>query len=262
MRVRGLVPAAVLALFLAALLASPALAAVSITRAELSGSKLRVEGQGATPNTRVTVNGDQASATSDGSGTFRIEHSNFAAPADCKIVVSDGTTSATATLSGCTPSSSPTPSGPAAPTPLGPSNGASVLVPFKISWSAVTDPTGIAGYNWQVSTTSSFSSLTQRDSTLGTVTEDTVGGLANGTYFWRVQAVNGDLVGNVELRRHRSGGGISRRTDALIGPRNLVPSVRVLRFQLDGGRGSVAVHLGMEPGLELPSRFDVKNRQH
>jgi hypothetical protein len=194
MRVRGLVPAAVLALFLAALLASPALAAVSITRAELSGSKLRVEGQGATPNTRVTVNGDQASATSDGSGTFRIEHSNFAAPADCKIVVSDGTTSATATLSGCTPSSSPTPSGPAAPTPLGPSNGASVLVPFKISWSAVTDPTGIAGYNWQVSTTSSFSSLTQRDSTLGTVTEDTVGGLANGTYFWRVQAVNGDLV--------------------------------------------------------------------
>jgi hypothetical protein len=106
MRVRGLVQAAVLALFLAALLASPALAAVSITRAELSGSKLRVEGQGATPHTGVTVNGDQASGTSDGSGNFRIEDSSFAAPADCKIVVSDGTTSATATLSGCTVSSS------------------------------------------------------------------------------------------------------------------------------------------------------------
>ena len=104
-RVRPLVPATVLALFLVALLAPSALAAVSITKAELSGSELRVEGQGATPNTTVIVNGGEASGTSDGSGKFRVEDSSFPQPADCQAVVSDGTTSATATLSGCTVSS-------------------------------------------------------------------------------------------------------------------------------------------------------------
>jgi hypothetical protein len=79
---------------------------------------------------------------------------------------------------------------PPAPTPLGPANGASVQVPFTISWSAVTDPAGIVAYNWQVSTTSAFSPVILQDSTSGQ-TQDTVSGLADGTYFWRVQAVNG-----------------------------------------------------------------------
>jgi hypothetical protein len=48
---------------------------------------------------------------------------------------------------------------PAAPTPLAPAAGASVTVPFTISWSAVTDPSGIVAYNWQVSASSSFSSV-------------------------------------------------------------------------------------------------------
>jgi hypothetical protein len=91
----------------AAVFAAAALAAVSITRAELSDSKLRVEGRGATPNTTVTVNGGQASGTSDVSGNFRIERTGFAAPADCRVVVSDGTSSASATLSGCTTSTPP-----------------------------------------------------------------------------------------------------------------------------------------------------------
>src|SRR3954451_2714309 len=82
---------------------------------------------------------------------------------------------------------------PPAPTPIGPANGASVLVPFTISWSAVTDPSGIVAYNWQVSPSSTFNPVIKLDSTSG-ATQDTVSGLANGTYFWRVQAVSGDFV--------------------------------------------------------------------
>ena len=79
---------------------------------------------------------------------------------------------------------------PAAPTPLAPAGGASVQEPFAISWSSVSDPSGIVAYNWQVSTSSGFSPVILQDSTSGQ-TSDTVSGLANGTYFWRVQAVNG-----------------------------------------------------------------------
>lgn len=80
---------------------------------------------------------------------------------------------------------------PAAPTPLAPANGASVVVPFTIAWSAVTDPSGILGYNWEVSTTSTFSSVILRDSTNADITSDVVSGLQNGTYFWRVRAASG-----------------------------------------------------------------------
>jgi len=79
---------------------------------------------------------------------------------------------------------------PAAPAALGPANGAQVVVPFTLSWSAVTDPSGIVAYNWQVSPSSTFSPVIQQNSTSGQ-TQDSVSGLANGTYFWRVQAVNG-----------------------------------------------------------------------
>src|SRR2546425_11854721 len=43
-----------------------------------------------------------------------------------------------------------------APAPLAPAFGANVLVPFTISWSAVSDPSGIVAYNWQVSSSSTF----------------------------------------------------------------------------------------------------------
>ena len=81
---------------------------------------------------------------------------------------------------------------PPAPTPLGPANGASVLVPSTISWSTVTDPTGagIIGYNWKLSTSSSLAPVTLMDSTSGTTTQDTVSGLVPGNYFWQVQAAN------------------------------------------------------------------------
>lgn len=80
------------------------------------------------------------------------------------------------------------------PNLIAPASGASTTSPFTISWSAVSDPSGIAGYNWQLSTSSSFSTISQQNSTNGNVTQDTVSGLANGTYFWRVQAVNGAFV--------------------------------------------------------------------
>jgi hypothetical protein len=78
---------------------------------------------------------------------------------------------------------------PPAPALVAPGNGASVLVPFTISWTPVSDPVGIVGYNWHISNSSGFSPMIKLDSTSGQ-TQSTVSGLANGTYFWRVQAVN------------------------------------------------------------------------
>ncbi|HEX8184776.1 MAG TPA: fibronectin type III domain-containing protein, partial [Blastocatellia bacterium] len=82
---------------------------------------------------------------------------------------------------------------PAAPSPISPADGASVTEPFTISWTAVSDPSGIVAYNWQVSSSSAFTSVLLQTSTSG-ATQDEVSGLANGTYFWRVQAVNGAFV--------------------------------------------------------------------
>lgn len=84
--------------------------------------------------------------------------------------------------------------GVAVPSPLAPASGASLSAPLTISWSAVTDPSGILGYNWQVSSSSTFSVIAAQNSTNPGVTQDTVSGIANGTYFWRVQAVSGAFV--------------------------------------------------------------------
>ena len=93
----------------ALVIASVAQAAVSISRAELNGTQLRIEGQ-ASPNHTITVDG-AAMGTSDGVGKFRIDRSRFTAPADCTVDVNDGSaTAASARLSGCTVSSSPPPS--------------------------------------------------------------------------------------------------------------------------------------------------------
>ena len=82
---------------------------------------------------------------------------------------------------------------PAAPSLLSPADGAVIGEPSPISWSAVTDPSGIVAYNWQVSSSSAFTSVLIQSSTNG-ATQDTVSGLADGTYFWRVQAVNGQFA--------------------------------------------------------------------
>ena len=71
---------------------------------------------------------------------------------------------------------------PVAPTLLGPANGATVDVPLRISWSATLNAGEInAGYNWQVSRSSSFSPLMLADSTNPATTDDIVSGLTPGT---------------------------------------------------------------------------------
>jgi hypothetical protein len=89
-------------------LPATALATVSVSRAELSGTRLKLEGRAAA-NRTITVD-SVAMTTSDGSGNFKIEKDPFAKPADCTVDVNDGSaTATTATLSGCTVSSSPPP---------------------------------------------------------------------------------------------------------------------------------------------------------
>jgi len=82
-------------------------AAVALTRAELNGTQLRVEGKGALPNQTITVSPGSVVGRSDSTGAFRIEASPYSSPT-CRVTVSDGTTSASTSLSGCTPSTSTT----------------------------------------------------------------------------------------------------------------------------------------------------------
>jgi hypothetical protein len=82
---------------------------------------------------------------------------------------------------------------PSAPSLISPADGAVVSEPSTISWTAVSDPSGIVAYNWQVSSSSAFTSVLLQSSTNGE-TQDTLSGLADGTYFWRVQAISGDFV--------------------------------------------------------------------
>ena len=182
----------------AALTAGPASAAVSVTRAELQGTSLRLEGS-ATASRDITVDG-VVMGRSGSDGRFRIERTGYTPPADCTVDVDDGAaTPRVATLSGCTVTSPPPPppSGPAAPGPLTPADGASVTTPVTLSWSATIDPNPVSqngGYNWEIGTSSTFATLAARDSTLPSATSESVGGLAEGTYFWRVQAVDGALT--------------------------------------------------------------------
>jgi hypothetical protein len=92
-----------------------------------------------------------------------------------------------------TATAAPAHAAPPAPGGLTPTDGAQVTVPFTISWSPVTDPSGIIAYNWQVSPSSTFVPVIEQNSTNG-ATQSTVSGLVNGTYFWQVQAVNGAFV--------------------------------------------------------------------
>ena len=82
-------------------------AAVTVSRAEVSGTRLRVDGQAASRRS-ITVDG-VAMATSSSSGSFRIDRSGYSRPGDCTVDVSDGTgTPLNVRLSGCTPTTPPT----------------------------------------------------------------------------------------------------------------------------------------------------------
>src|SRR5262249_1120463 len=80
-------------------------AAIVITRAELNAGQLRLEGQGAQPNASISVDG-AVRGTAGAGGLFRIQLATFSSPT-CKVTVSDGVSSAAATLIGCTPAPLP-----------------------------------------------------------------------------------------------------------------------------------------------------------
>jgi hypothetical protein len=107
---------AILVLLLGALVflvAVPAaLAALTVTRAELNGGQLRVEGNGAAPSAAITIDGT-AMGTADSGGRFRIERSGFSS-STCRITVSDGVSSTQATPLGLHSSAAATPATPGA----------------------------------------------------------------------------------------------------------------------------------------------------
>src|SRR5438445_910353 len=91
---------------------------------------------------------------------------------------------------------------PPAPVLLQPGAGAALVQPITLAWGGVVDPGGpIGSYTWQVSPTSTFAFIiaagftnTPADGSPAR-TQDTVSGLPNGTYFWRVKATQ--IVGGV-----------------------------------------------------------------
>jgi hypothetical protein len=81
--------------------AGTAQAAVTVSRAEVSGDRLRIEGS-ATASRPITVDGVQM-ATSSSSGAFKIDRSGYTSPADCTADVNDGSAApVNVRLSGCT----------------------------------------------------------------------------------------------------------------------------------------------------------------
>jgi hypothetical protein len=126
-RATGLLTLALLAML--ALAPSAALAAVSVTKASLSSGSLRVEGSGAKASATITVSSPESTATgkADSSGRFKVSASGYKS-STCKATVGDGSTSVTATLSSCTPASTPPPPPPPPPSNPPPSSSA-VITP-------------------------------------------------------------------------------------------------------------------------------------
>lgn len=106
-------------------------AAITVTRAELNGSELRLEGDGAVSGADLFVNGvfmDRA----DNRGEFKIRQGDFSSTT-CEVTVSDLSTSDVAILSGCTPSDPPLPPPDLSVTISSPVEGATVRGTITIS---------------------------------------------------------------------------------------------------------------------------------
>lgn len=184
-------------LVLAGLLVLPASAsALTVTKAELKGGQLVIEGANAAPGIFVTVESTTAAAgkRSETSGRFKVAASGFTAP-DCNVVVSDRQTpTATVRLSGCTPSITPVPATPPPPTgscvidPGAPATfpaGQAAVYDFTttgctggpLQWRVIAGaiPTGMSGPNFQGQTAGNL---------IGTPT-------LPGTYAFTVQATDG-----------------------------------------------------------------------
>lgn len=173
-----------------AVFADSAAAAVTVSRAEIKGTELRLEGT-AIVSRDITVDG-VVMGRSDASGNFRISRVPFTAPADCTVDVRDGSATITvARVSGCTVSTAPPPSGdtiaPTAPAGLA----VSVIgTTISLAWGRSTDNTAVAGYR-----------LTRNGTVRTTTTIDTTfidTGLAAGTYTYSVAAF--DAAGNTSAQ--------------------------------------------------------------
>lgn len=102
--------ALLLGVLLVAVMTPAASADVAVSRAEIKGGQLRLEGSAVASRT-ISVDGTPL-GTSDGGGDFRIERA-FTAPADCTVEVNDGSaTPVSARLTGCTVSTAPPPTTP------------------------------------------------------------------------------------------------------------------------------------------------------
>src|SRR3954453_21537318 len=162
MRSLRVVSIAVLTIATLGLVASTADAAVRITRSELNSGQLRVEGTGALPSHTVTITPGPVTGTSDSSGSFRIQKSPYSS-ATCQVTVSDGASSVTASLSGCTPSTTTTPPPPApspSPTPAPPPPSAAVTFsPSSLTFAAQNVGTTSASQTVTATNTSGASFL-------------------------------------------------------------------------------------------------------
>jgi chitodextrinase len=166
--------------------ALPAHAAVTVGRAEVSGSNLRLEGT-AIASRDIKVDG-VVMGRSDSGGKFRIERSAYVPPADCTVDLTDGSATVTsARLTGCTVTQPPPAGDTTAPTAPSGLTAALAGSTANLSWTAATDAVGVTGYR------------VRRNGTLlpGTTSGTTFAdaGLAAGTYTYTVAAM--DAAGNV-----------------------------------------------------------------
>jgi len=163
-------------------LAEPAMAQVSVGRAEVAGSRLRIEGTAVSARD-ITVDG-VVLGRSDASGAFRIERDPYVAPADCTVDLNDGSIVTVARLAGCTVSSPPgDTTAPTAPGSLVASLAGSTAT---LSWLASTDGVGVTGYRV------SRNGITLAGTVTGTSFTDA--GLSAGTWTYSVTAA--DAAGN------------------------------------------------------------------
>ena len=252
----------VLLLVVLALFAVPASAsAVTVTKAELKGGQLVLEGTKAAPGIFVTVQSTVSAAGSraDASGSFKVGSPDFSAP-DCTVVVSDRQTpTATVKLSGCTSSVTPPPATPPAPSgscvidPGAPASfhaGDNSVYNFTtmgciggpLQWRVIAGaiPTGMTGPNFQGQTAGNL---------IGTPTLE-------GTYTFTLQATDGTGATDTETFAITV---TAPRPLLVVTPAaqpagTLGQSYCCVRLAADGGVGGYAWSLvggALPPGLQL-----------
>ena len=171
---------------LTAVLIEPAFAAATVSRAEVSGTRLRLEGT-ALPSRDITVDG-VIMGRSDAAGGYQIQRDPFTSPADCTVDVNDGSPTATvARLTGCTVTTPVPPPAGDTTAPTAPSLTASLTgTTANLSWTTSTDNVAVTGYT--INRNGVFHTTSLNTFYNGT-------NLTPGTYTYTVAAMDG--AGNV-----------------------------------------------------------------